>query len=132
MASDSGYGWSHSANCSNLRREGAKVLVDVSTSGSSSYSGTLYIDGNVVGTPWRNANGGSSSDSKTLEWNNPGPFSNRSITCRMTYQIGSSGSGGDTSTHNNYLYPETGSLGALQLTVTFNPVGGTTPTASKR
>lgn len=121
MASHSGYGWEHSANCSNLRREGAIVKVDVSTSGSSYYSGTLYIDGTAVGSAWRSASGGSSSGSRTLEWNNPGAFSSRAITCRMIYQTQQSGG-----SNSDYLYPETGSLGAMTVIATFddNYTGG--------
>ena len=127
MASSSGYGWEHSANCSNLRREGATVKVDVSTSGSSYYSGTLYIDGTAVGSAWASANGGSSSGSRTLSWNNPGAFSSRNITCRMVYQIAQGGG-----SNSDYLYPSTGSLGAATFTLTFNKNGGNTPSQASK
>lgn len=126
MASDSGYGWSHSASCRNLRRSGATVYVDVSTSGSSYYYGELYISGSSVGSSWKSANGGSSSGSRTLSWNCPGAFTSRSVECRMKYSIQQGGS-----TSNSYLYPTTGALGAMTITVTFNANGGTTATTSK-
>ena len=115
MASTSGYGYSLTANCSNLRRSGDTVYVDVSISGSSYYSGSLYIDGVSVGSSWSSANGGSSSGSRTLSWNNPGVFSSRDITCRLKYQIQQGGS-----TSNAYVYPSTGSLGARTYTVSYN------------
>lgn len=115
MASTSGYGYSLTGNCSNLRRSGDTVYVNVSVSGSSYYSGNLYIDGTGVGSSWASANGGSSSGSRTLSWNNPGAFTSRSITCRMRYQIQRGGS-----TSNCYVYPTTGSLGARTYTVSYN------------
>ena len=115
MASTSGYGYSLTGNCSNLRRSGDTVYVTVSISGSSYYSGTLYINGSAVGSSWVNANGGSSSDSKTLSWNNPGAFSSRSIECRMNYQIQY---GGGTS--KAYVYPTTGSLDARTYTISYD------------
>lgn len=126
MASTSGYGYSLTGNCTNLRRSGRTVYVDVSASGSSTYSGTLYVDGTQVGSSWSSANGGSSSGSRTLSWDNPGAFSSRSVTVRLRYQIGQG-----YAAENVYVYPTTGSLAALSVTVTFNPGEGTTPTASK-
>lgn len=124
----SGYGWTHNASCSNLTRNGATVSVTVSTSGSSYYSGTLYIDGTKVGSSWLSANGGSSSGSRTLSWNCPGAFSSRDITCRMIYQIQKSGG-----SNNHYLYPSTGSLGAMTITATFdeNYTGGGSSTKTE-
>ena len=112
--------YSLSANCSNLRRNGRTVYVTVSASGSSSYSGTLYINGSEVGRSWINANGGSTSGSKTLSWDCPGAFSSRSITCRLKYQEWKGGTTGNT-----YKYPSTGSLGAMTITASFNHNDGT-------
>ena len=126
MATNSGYGWSHTANGGTLSRNGATVSFTITTSGSSYYSGTLYINGSAVGSSWLNANGGSSSGSKTLTWNCPGAFSSRSITCRMIYQIQKSGG-----SKNDYIYINTGSLGAMTITVTFNANGGSVSTTTK-
>ena len=90
MASDStsGYGYSLTGTCSNLRRNGDIVSVDVSVEGSSYYSGDLYIDGNSVGRSWASVNGGSGSGSRTVSWSNhPGAFTNTTVTCRMKYTI---------------------------------------------
>lgn len=121
----SGYGWTLDGSCSNLRRSGRTVYVDVSASGSSYYSGTLYIDGTEVDS-WSSGGGGSGSGSRTLSWDCPGAFSSRTVSVRLKYQIQQG-----ASPSNEYVYPETGSLGAMTMTVTFNANGGTTPTASK-
>lgn len=115
MASTSGYGYSLTGNCSNLRRSGDTVYVDVSISGSSYYSGELSVEGYGVGSSWLSANGGSSSGTKTLSWNNPGAFSSREISCRLKYQIEVRGE-----IKNAYVYPTTGSLGARTYTVSYN------------
>ena len=119
MASTSGYGYSLTANCSNLRRDGDTVYVTVSISGSSYYSGTLYVQGTATGNSWLNANGGSGSGTRTLSWNCPGAFSSRTIECRMNYQIQKSGG-----TSRCYVYPATGSLGARTYSIQFNANGG--------
>lgn len=128
MATDStsGYGYSLSGTTSNLRRSGATVYVDVSVSGSSWYSGELSIAGSGVGSPWKSANGGSSSGSRTLSWSSPGAFTSRTVDCMMKYQTASGGS-----SSRCHVYPATGALDAMTITVTFNANGGTTPTASK-
>lgn len=125
--SGSGYSYSVSGYCDTPYRDGAYIKVVCHASGSSTYSGTLYIAGVAVGSSWASLNGGSTSGKRTLSFYSPGAFSSRTVEVRCKGQDRRSGGAFDT-----FCYPTTGSFDtAMTITLAFDPCGGTTPTSSK-
>lgn len=126
-SSGSGYSYSVSGYCDNPYRDGKYIKVVVHASGSSTYSGTLYINGSAVGSSWANVNGGSTSGTRTLSFESPGPFTSRSVEVRCKGQDRKGGGYFDT-----YCYPTTGSWDeAMSITLTLDPNGGTVDPATR-
>lgn len=124
--SGSGYSYSVSGYCDNPYRDGKYIKVVVHASGSSTYSGTLYINGSAVGSSWANVNGGSTSGQRTLSFESPGPFTSRSVEVRCKGQDRKGGGNFDT-----FCYPTTGSWDeAMSINLTLDANGGTVDPAT--
>lgn len=128
-----GVGWRYSitGNIVNLRREGANVCFTISSTASSTYAGSavpvgqsgsgygINIDGTLVGTAWKSANGGSTSGSKDLTIFCPGAFSSTSYQVRfLCTELQTAGS------HWVYTYPVVGSVAPMIVSITLDPNGG--------
>ena len=128
---NSGSGWNHSitdASCTNLRRDGKYVKVNVNASAYSTYNGTLYILNNSgsyqqvdSGT---SVNGVSLSGTIERKYYCPGPFTDRTVSVRFKGNDRQAG----TATYGAfdiYANPHTGSISdPMYVKIYFNPNGG--------